>query len=227
LTHLTRLARWGGIAAILGGVLEVVVVFFVPTPGPPSLTGGDPLPYRMVILLGVAGSPFLAAGIVALYARVAVHPGSPRAATGLAVAGAVLAAVAALVSLAAALQALTLGQILVPPEDSSSACSTRRSSGACPSLPRSSARRTLVRGAGPLGSVSTRPRRAHAGRDAVRDPRPALGGARLRAVVGSGSRRPPSRGPEGRRRAKNSQLLPPEWPSLVRSSGASCTILRP
>lgn len=115
MTHLTRLARWGGIAAILGGVLEVVVVFFVPTPGPPSLTGGDPLPYRMVILLGVAGSPFLAAGIVALYARVAVHPGSPRAATGLAVAGAVLAAVAALVSLAAALQALTLGQILVPP----------------------------------------------------------------------------------------------------------------
>ena len=113
---LTKLVWWGGIAAILGGVLEVFAVVFVPRFGPPSLTMGDPVLYQATVLLSTVGSPLIALGLVGLYAGVARRPGGARLPKGLALAGLILAGVASLLPLIVVLQLVVAGQIFAPPQ---------------------------------------------------------------------------------------------------------------
>jgi len=109
-------ARWGGIAAILGGVLELAVATFVPRFGPPSLTMGDPVLYEAAILLGIVGSPLLALGLAGLCARIAQRPGEPLPTKGLAILGLILAGLASLLPLIVVLQLMVAGKILIPPQ---------------------------------------------------------------------------------------------------------------
>src|SRR3712207_5947936 len=109
--HLTKLAWWGGWAAILGGVLEIFAVAFVPRFGPPSLTMADPVLYQATVLLSTVGSPLIALGLAGLYVRVIREPGGSRLPKGLALAGLVLAGVASLLPLTIVLQLVVVGQI--------------------------------------------------------------------------------------------------------------------
>lgn len=113
---LTKLAWWGGLAAILGGVLEIFAVALVPRFGPPSLTMGDPVLYQAAVLLSTVGSPLIALGLAGLYARVVRRPGESRLPESLALAGLVLAGVTSLLPLIVVLQLVVVGQIFVPPQ---------------------------------------------------------------------------------------------------------------
>jgi len=106
-----KLGRWGGFAAILGGVLEIVVAG-LSRPGPPSLTFAGQATYETAILMSVAGGPLFAAGLVGLYAGLAGGTGRSRFAKGLGMAGLILAGLAALAPLAFLLQVMTIGTVV-------------------------------------------------------------------------------------------------------------------
>ncbi len=105
----SKLARWGGVAAILGGVLEIVVTAGLSRPGPPSLTLAGQATYETSILMSVAGELLFAAGLVGLYASLAGGTEQSRFAKGLGVTSLILASLAALATLAFLLQVMLVG----------------------------------------------------------------------------------------------------------------------
>ena len=116
---LAKLIKWGGLAAILGGVLGIVAAGFVPSFGPPSLTAEEPVAYEAAVLTGILWGPFVVAGLAGLCASVVGRPGVARAAKASATAGLALAVAAVSVPLVVVAQAITFGRIFfLPPSPS-------------------------------------------------------------------------------------------------------------
>lgn len=107
----SKLAIWGGFAAILGGILEIVVAS-LSRPGPPSLTLAGQATYETAILMSVAGGPLFAAGLVGLYADLARGTEQSRFTKGLGMAGLILAGLAVLAPLVFLLQVMIVGTIV-------------------------------------------------------------------------------------------------------------------